>query len=279
MVQDLVTKYKGQILAAKNLPTLPAVLDEITQLMENPHTSTEQIAQVITRDQVLSAKVLKMVNSPIYGCPGRISSVSHALVLLGFNVIRGLIISTSVFDKDECSMVGLWDHSVGCALACGEVARALGFKDPEEYVVSGLLHDFGKLVTAVQLPEAKKSIDMLVKKNDMTYREAELEVLSFGHDRVNLWISELWNLPTRIGEAIAYHHTPLEAPHHMQFACVVHVGDFLVRAFEYGYGGDSNVPQVDPLVFKLLQFNQRLLEQVFDNLCIKFIEVENSMTG
>ena len=83
MTEDLRTERKGQLLAVKDLPTLPTVLEEVSRLLEDPQSSSQQIAKLISRDQVLSAKVLKMVNSPIYGFPGRISTIQHALVLLG----------------------------------------------------------------------------------------------------------------------------------------------------------------------------------------------------
>ena len=106
MDEDLKTSVKGEILQVKDLPTLPHVLEKLTMLVEDPDASSEAIAKVISTDQVLSAKVLKMVNSPIYGFPGRISSIQHALVLLGFNVVRGIIISTSVFDMMVQAMKG-----------------------------------------------------------------------------------------------------------------------------------------------------------------------------
>jgi hypothetical protein len=164
MEEDLRTKQKGQILAVKDLPTLPGVLQEVAILVENPNSSTDQISKAISKDQVLSAKVLKMVNSPIYGFPGRIGSIQHALVLLGFNVVKGIIISTSVFDVMNENMKGLWEHSLGCALASSAIARAIGCKDPEEYAVAGLLHDIGKVVAAVQLPDSRAAIDALVGK-------------------------------------------------------------------------------------------------------------------
>ncbi len=272
MTQDMRTAYKGRVLAVKNLPTLPKVLEEVTRLMEDPGTSTEQIAKVITYDQVLSAKVLKMVNSPIYGFPGRISSIQHALVLLGFNVVRGLIISTSVFDDMNKAMAGLWDHSVGCALACGEIAKILGMKDPEEYAVAGLLHDLGKVVSAVQLPEIKPELEALVRARDITFLEAEKSLLGFGHDRVNAWLAEHWNLPPNISEAIAYHHKPLSAQLYTKYACVVHIGDFLTRVYEFGNGGDDNVPVFQPHAMKLLGLNQRALENVLDALSDAFLE-------
>lgn len=273
MSEDLRTEHKGAILAVKDLPTLPRVLDEVSKLVDDPNSSSEQIAKVISYDQVLSAKVLKMVNSPIYGFPGRISSIQHALVLLGFNVIKGVIISTSVFDIMTKSMTGLWDHSVGCAMACTEVAKAAGLKDPEEYSVCGLLHDLGKVVAAVQLPEAKKRIDALVKEKDLTYLEAETEVLGFGHDRINAWLAAHWHLPPKLKEGIAHHHKPLRAEHFPAFPCVVHLGNFLVRLMEYGSGGDDNVPELNPNAIKLLKIKVVDIERCMDALSEKFIEI------
>ncbi|THB64473.1 MAG: HDOD domain-containing protein [Desulfovibrio sp.] len=275
MAQDLRTEHKGRILAVKDLPTLPKVLDEVNRLVEDPESSTEQIAKVISYDQVLSAKVLKMVNSPIYGFPGRIASVQHALVLLGYNVIRGIIISTSVFDIMTQSMVGLWEHSVGCALACAEVARQAGFEDPEEYSVSGLLHDLGKVVATVQLPEIKTEIEQVIKDKDIGYRDAERQVLGFGHDRINAWLADHWNLPPKLREGMAHHHKPLSAEFYPAMACVVHVGDFLVRLMEYGSAGDDNVSALDPQALKLLKLGQSDLESILDGLCDKFIEVSD----
>ncbi len=272
MNEDLRTTYKGRLLAVKDLPTLPTALQEVSRLLELPNTTTDQVAKVISFDQVLAAKVLKMVNSPIYGFPGRIGTVKHALVLLGFNVIRGLIISTSVYDDMNRAMRGLWDHSVGCSLACGELARALGMKDPEEYAVAGLLHDLGKVVSALQLPEAKARVDAVVKEQDLLYIDAETQVLGFGHDRINAWLAEHWNLPPAIREGMAFHHKPMSARIYPQMACVVHVGNFMARLFEYGSGGDDNVPPLSPHALKLLGMNQRSLEALLDTLCEKFAD-------
>lgn len=272
MSDDLRTIYKGRLLAVKDLPTLPTALQEVSRLLELPNTTTDQVAKVISFDQVLAAKVLKMVNSPIYGFPGRIGTVKHALVLLGFNVIRGLIISTSVYDDMNRAMRGLWDHSVGCSLACGELARALGMKDPEEYAVAGLLHDLGKVVSALQLPEAKVRVDAVVQEQDLPYIDAETQVLGFGHDRINAWLAEHWNLPPAIREGMAFHHKPMGARIYPQMACVVHVGNFMARLFEYGSGGDDNVPQLSPHALKLLGMNQSSLEALLDTLCEKFAD-------
>jgi putative nucleotidyltransferase with HDIG domain len=266
MSEDLKTEIKDRALEIRNLPTLPLALTEVSTLLDDPEVSTDEVARVIGRDQVLSAKVLKMVNSPVYGFPGRIGSVQHSLVLLGLNVIRGVIISTSVFDIMVESMAGLWEHSLGCATACQRLARRAGFKDPEEYSVAGLLHDLGKVVTACQMPDVKARIDEVVAADDLTYFEAERKLLGFGHDRINAWIAEHWKLPLRLKEGMAMHHKPQLAQYYPDVAAVVHIGDFLTRVYEFGSGGDDQAVPLKPEALKLLKLTMCDLEVVLDEL-------------
>jgi HD-like signal output (HDOD) protein len=272
---DLKTEVKGYVLAVKDLPTLPQVLDEVTKLVQDPESSTEQIAKAISTDQVLSAKVLKMVNSPVYGFPGRISSIQHALVLLGFNVIRGIIISTSVFDMMAQTMKGLWEHSLGACTASGIIAAKAGFEDPEEFTVAGLLHDLGKVVAAVQLPELQERVLDVVARDDLSYYAAERKVLGFGHDRINAWIATHWHLPGNIREAMSHHHKPSRAQHYRETASVVHVADFLVRAFEFGWGGDDHISFLDPQAVAFLKLRMADLESIMDELSEKFVDISD----
>lgn len=273
MAEDLRLERKNQLLSVKDLPTLPKVLEEVSKLVERPDSSTEEVARLISTDQVLSAKVLKMVNSPIYGFPGRISSIEHALMLLGFNVLRGVIVSTSVFDVMNQNMVGLWEHSLGSALAATSVARAAGLRDPDEYSVPGLLHDLGKVVATVQLPELKEIIEGLVKQNDMLYLDAEREVMGFGHDRINAWLADHWKLPPNIKEGMSYHHKPQLAQLYPDMASVVHIADFMVRAFEYGFSGDDNVTYLRPEALKRLKLRPADVERILDHLSEQFVEI------
>lgn len=273
MDDDLKTEVKGQILAVKDLPTLPHVLDEVSKLVEDPESSTDQIAKCIDKDLVLSAKVLKMVNSPVYGFPGRIGTVQHSLVLLGFNVIRGIIISTSVFDIMVQAMQGLWEHSLGCATACSIIARRVGFEDPEEFAVGGLLHDLGKVVAAVQLPGLHDRVVETVAGADVDYITAEREVMGFGHDRINAWVGRHWNLPGTVRDAMSHHHNPEGAPNWKEHAAVAHVGDFMVRAFEFGHPGDDHIVPLSPAAVNLLKLKTRDLESIMDELSEQFLDI------
>ena len=263
-VKNLETRYKGKVLESGNLPALPVVLQEAMALMEGTRTNMQKVAAVISRDQVLSAKVLKMVNSPVYGFPGRISSIQNALVLLGFNVIRGLIISTVIFENMSQSQKKLWQHSLACSVACREIVVGLKLKNVEEFTLAGLLHDFGKVITATQMPEAQKDIDSLVLSKDILYYDAEKELLGFTHAQINAWLADHWKLPVSLKMAMTFHHNPMAASNHKTLVSVVHLADFLVRLFESGSGGDDNVPLLDPMVLKHLEIDQSLLGELVD---------------
>ena len=279
MNDDLLTEYKGRVLHVSNLPALPTTLDEINRIMAAPDASTERIARVIGQDQAMAAKVLHMVNSPIYGFPGRISSLQHALTLLGFNVIRSLVLSTVVFDAMNDAMTGLWDHSLGCSLACAEIARVTDRKNPEEYAVAGLLHDLGKAVFSLQVPEAKKEIDWIVETQDISFLEAEVRILGFGHDRINKWLAVHWNLPLMIREAMTHHHDPMKAEFHPDVAAIVQLGDFFARVFDCGFGGDRGVNAVDPRSLKILGLNQKKFEGLIDSVSEQIFNVLALMKG
>ena len=263
-MSDLQTSFRDQRILIKNLPTLPVVLQEARRLADNPQTTLTQLAKVIGRDQVLSGKVLKMVNSPTYGFPGRIASIQNALLLLGFNVIKSLIISTVVFESLPAGMEELWRHSIGCSAACRELGCLLRMESIDELAIAGLLHDIGKVIIAVQLPEAQEEINRLVREEDIRCHAAEKRILGIAHPRIGAWLAEIWNLPANLRHALAYQHRPSGAQTFMTTASVVRIGDFLTRLFEFGSGGDDHIPLLDPHALKHLGLNQQKMGLLTD---------------
>jgi HD-like signal output (HDOD) protein len=266
MTADLATKFHNKRLRVESLPAMPATLDEINRLMSFPQVTTKQIARAISCDQAMTSKVLRIVNSPFYGFPGRISSMLHALTLLGINVIRRLVVSAAVFETINAGMAGLWDHSLGCSLVCAEIARITGRKTPEDFAIAGLLHDIGKAVCSLQLPGARMEIDTLVEKEDISFYEAEKIILGFSHTRVNKWLCEQWNLPLVICEGMVYHHNPMRASSYRDVAAVVQIGDMFTRIFDCGFGGDTGVNAIDPRCLKLLGLDQKKMVEIFDSV-------------
>lgn len=272
-------KIRRKIKSIKSLPTLPAVAQKVSKMAENDNTSAAQLGKIIATDQALSGRVLRLVNSSFYGFPGRISSISNAIVLLGFDVVKSLIISVSVFEMMEKGIIGLWEHSLGCAVASRLIARRVPDCDPEELSVAGLLHDIGKVVVSMQLPENYEDIKQFIAEKQVIFSGAEQEVLGFTHAEIGEWLGESWNLPVSLLEPIACHHTPLRAQRAKNQTAVVHVANFLVRALGFGSGGDPWVPPLERKACDRLGLSLQDLEEIVRELGdeLEAIEAESIM--
>ena len=267
-------KIRRKIKAIKSLPTLPAVAQKVSKMAENDDTSATQLGKIIATDQALSGRVLRLVNSSFYGFPGRISSISNAIVLLGFDVVKSLIISVSVFEMMEKGIVGLWEHSLGCAIASRIIAKKIKGCQPEEVSVAGLLHDIGKVVVSIQLTENYDEIKKLIAEEKIIFWEAEKKVLGFTHEEIGGWLVESWNLPVSLQEPIAHHHQPLMAQQAKLQTAVVHLADFLVRALGFGSGGDPWMPPLNRKAWERLGLTLIDMEETVRELADELESVE-----
>ncbi len=259
----------------QSLPSLPQVVQKLTTMVESPDVTAKEMGRLISSDQVLSAKVLKLVNSPFYGFPGRISSISHAIILLGFNVIKGVVLSASVFDLMERSMVGLWEHSLGTAIVSGTISRTLKMSEPEEISTAALLHDIGKVLIRVSLSGDYDRIDSLVRGTGCSFREAELEVLGVDHAEIGSWLAEEWSLPERLSIPISFHHDPASAIKLKERVAVVHIADSIVRAYGVGNAGDQWVSHISPAAWEFIGMDTVDLVPLMRQIMTDLEEVDN----
>lgn len=257
-----VKQIRDKIEQIDSIPTIPVVVRKLLKTVDSPSISLGEIGELITKDQALTAKLLKMINSPIYGFPGRISSVSQALILLGLNVVKGMLLSISVFEIMERTMVGLWEHSLCTALAAREIAIKKNLKDPEEIMVSALLHDLGKVALRIKFPEEYTKALTIAEREEKLIREAEESVFAISHAEVGGWLTEKWYFPRDLMEPIAYHHRPLLSKQVSQRTAVVHVADIIVRARGTGFAGDNLVPPLNTRVWEDLSLTKNDIKEI-----------------
>ncbi len=259
-----------KIVGLSSLPTLPSVVKHISRMVEEKHSNAASMGDIIAKDQVLSARILRLVNSPVYGFPGRISSITHALVLLGFNVVKGLVIGTSVFDSFGNHAVGLWEHSLGCAIVSRRLGRELNMSDAEEIMVAGLLHDLGKVVLSHVEPELfGRALEIAIERH-CPIAEAERDVFGVDHACVAGWIAEEWHLPPRLSDALMYHHQPELAKHGRQVTAVVHLADILARGLEMGSPGDPTMPPLQHETFQGLGLSFEQIDRVLEQAELEY---------
>ncbi|MDR9502268.1 MAG: HDOD domain-containing protein [Desulfurivibrionaceae bacterium] len=270
MEKDRKAEFRRALLEVKNLPTLPGIVAKLTRMAEDPDTTTEQMGRVISKDHILAAKLLKLVNSAFYGFPQKISSLSSAIILLGFNVIKSLIISASIFELMESSDVELWEHSLGTAVVASILAKRLGIKDPEEVSTAGLIHDIGKVAVKMELPEQYDEILNIVEMKKVSMLEAERLVLGLDHAEVGGWLAKSWFLPRKLVEPISCHHVPKASREEPLASAILHFSDVLIRGLGYGHGTDIWVPPLSKFAWDTLGLSAQdldeILAQVEENL-------------
>ena len=255
---------RQQVSRLRSVPTLPSVLAAVVSALEDPDVDFEAVAELIETDQALASQLLRLANSAFYSSQGRIGRVSQALVTLGVVVTRSIALSTSVLDLRKVPLRGFWEHSLGCAVAAGAIAKATGRAHPEEATAAGLLHDLGKVVLCQTLPDVFTMVAEQATASGRRFRDTERELLGVAHGEVAAWLVERWRFPASLAEPITLHHTPGLARSRPDETAIVHVANVAVRALGYGFGGDGHVPTIDAKAWKRLGLTPDRLDAVLD---------------
>jgi putative nucleotidyltransferase with HDIG domain len=201
-----------------NLPTLPAILLKLLAACDNDDTSLSEISAIISKDPVLSIKVLQLVNSAYYGFRYSFRGIEQAVIYLGKNTIKNVALTMSVhqvFDRGVLKNVRkfnihvFWYQSLMCATLAKRIAQKIGFADIEEAYLSGLLHDIGKLILISTFPKEYGTILVETAGPDSTL-SAETQLLGVTHCETGSWLMEQWQLSPTMADAIRYHHEPME---------------------------------------------------------------------
>ncbi|HVC20202.1 MAG TPA: HDOD domain-containing protein [Vicinamibacterales bacterium] len=259
------TELRARVEQTTNIATVPHIVAKLGAMVNSPSASTVDIAEEVGKDQVLSAKVLKLVNSGFCGFRKPIATIRHALVLLGLDVVRTLVLSASIIDvfaEMTRSLEGLWEHSLGTARASHGIAAHLQMPNPEELAVAGLLHDIGKLIIAECFPEQTIDIRRVVAERDCLQIEAERDVLGVTHQEVGMWLLKKWQIPAQLVYPVAYHNNFHPRRDFADRTAVVHLADILCRAKGIGYPGDRRIPSIHPEAWALLDLSMRDVDRI-----------------
>ncbi|NOZ83357.1 MAG: HDOD domain-containing protein [Epsilonproteobacteria bacterium] len=252
-----------------SLPTIPPVATKILKLIGSENISLNKVTEFISRDQALSARVLKIINSPVYGFPGRISSISQAVMLIGIGALKGMLLGISMFDMMHKTMMGLWEHSIGTAVAAKAIATKVGMKEIEDVSVAGLIHDIGKVALGICYPELYKNVIIAVGEKKIYIVEAEENIIGANHAEAGSWLARKWRFPLSLVNSIEYHHNP-SARHSSMTIAIVHLSDTIIKMMGFGFSGDPFAHRIERIAWDTLALTGEDLKGIF-------IEIEEAI--
>lgn len=260
-MKQIVEKVKNSI---DRMPSLSPVVHKISEIANDVRASAQDLTDIIQLDPVLTAKVIRMVNSAYFGLPQEVKSLKQAVVLLGINTIKNVAISSAFLGKsylkgsDVLDGEDFWKHSLGVAVASKMVAKRLGIEDKflEEYFIAGLIHDIGKILMNNFFPDEMKKILEISSRKNIQITEIEKSVLGLSHEEIGIAIGKKWKFETGLLYAVGRHHQPVLQGSAALFSMVVGVADTFVKILKVGFSGNYRITPIDAEVWKVLELEE-----------------------
>ena len=271
----LITRLTAAEVAAAvaDLPAMPASITEVIAACDDHDMTVGQLSQVVLRDQSLTANILKLANSSFYGHSRRVTTVTEAVVMLGFSAIKSLAISSHTARLLSGGLPGyglqqgeLWRHSISVAFTARRLAVEVKLAPVEEAFVAGLLHDIGKTILSSYMEHAFDEVTRIAQERRIPFHEVEAELLGFDHAELGAQIAVAWSFPPELEEAIRFHHSPGGATLKPALAHCVHLADAACTMLGMGLGADDLRYGVDPESLEVLNITPERLMGLMDDV-------------
>lgn len=256
------------VASVQTVYTLPETFDRLSEAINSPESTMDEIAEILGNDQSMCMRVLELANSAFYGFPAKIETVSNALTLIGAQQIRDLILGTTVIEMFDgiphelVNMNSFWKHSISAGLNAKIIASLRREANVERFFVLGLLHDMGRMVMFQMIPEIMNELLQQAPEKETPLYKLELERLSFTHEDVGAALMTQWKFPARLSEAVRKHHQfssfvkfPLESS-------VIHLADICSHSFGIHGSGETFVPPLHPQAWTQLGLDPQSLKQI-----------------
>jgi putative nucleotidyltransferase with HDIG domain len=255
----------------RDIPALPKVVNQIVSLLGQANTPASEIARLITLDPGLTSRVLRMVNSAAYGIQRQITSIQHAIMLLGFTTVRGLVLSASIFKLFQgnthagLNLQAFWQHSIMTGLVARRLGEWLKLPEFEEAFSAGLLHDIGKLVLDQYLSQEYAQVLLAASRTQIKpygprFLDVEFSKLACSHATIGEHVAHKWKLPLSLTEAIAFHHEPDKAEHAPALVQVIALANQLVHVTHQRAFTIADFPLMSPLKYFELQLADSVVQ-------------------
>ena len=238
------------------------MLKEIEEALQSTQCNLSTIGDAIQKDPDLTARLLRLANSPFFGFASRLSTVAEAVSLLGIQQIQDMIVASSVLEQFKgvpdqfVNKDSFWRHSLAVGIAARLIAMERRLPKPDKFFVAGLLHDVGRLVLLSQAAEWAQAVFELYGRERILLRDAEKQVLGYDHQQIAAELLQSWSYPPVLVQAVAFHHSPGQSMAKLETS-VVHLADHLIVAMGIGSSGELLIPPLDEKAWNIVGLDMR----------------------
>ena len=270
MDTETVLKKLEQI---EDIPTLPTIVFELNELLQNPDTPITEITDVIEKDQSMSLKILKLVNSAFYGVQSKVADIGNAIILLGFSTVRNAILSLSVISafKGKNSLEGFditdfWKHSLAVAVTSKSLAQKTRKESPDSCFVAGLLHDIGKVIMAQYFQELFEKVWTAARQDTLSFYDAEKKVSDIDHSGIGAHLAEKWQLSSNFINTIKCHHDFQTEIDGYNLLLIIYLSNIIVNSYNEDPECNVDISAMHPAAVKFMMDQIENLQDFYSGL-------------
>jgi putative nucleotidyltransferase with HDIG domain len=253
------------------LAPMPQLYYQLLELLENPYSNFKDISNLMSKEPSAVARVLRIANSSLYNCPRQISTITEAIMIIGTQQIKDLILAYNLItllsnQPSKIDIASFWKHSIACGIAARNIASQRNEPNIEHYYVLGLMHDIGRLLMYQKdSEECNKALEAFNQDKSLLH-EAEDEFFGCNHAEVGCALLEQWNLPQKLWEPIKYHHAPDQATLFPDSTAIIHFADIIGQCIEFENADDKRIPPLNPEAWSRIGLSIDQIEPMFDQI-------------
>ena len=269
--------------AVRDLPSLPIIVMELLETMEQEDASSALLTHKISQDQALTAKILRVANSSFYGMSARVTTVAQALSILGFSTVRALVTAASIsgaFVLDTNSPFNFspfWKHAIATAI-CAKHLAPFSRVAPDSAFITGLLHDIGQLVLATKFASAYAQVSAHRQTNDCEVIDAERMVLQFDHAMVGAALAEHWRFPPAMQQAVLQHHA-IDSAHAEPLTVVIHIANTITHVLDLAGDPMEALPDTSASAWQSIALDSNALSRILPMIVAEFTAISPILVG
>lgn len=253
------------------LVSLPAIVVKVNQLLNDPSSSATDIAHTVGQDPVLTARLLKLVNSPFYNFPSQVDTLSMAVTILGTRQLRDLVIASTVVTHFKPSpevkfdLETFWCHSITTGIAARTIALSLNIANSERLFIGGLLHDMGKMIMSLLLPREMESLNKVNDNTKLKIENPEEQIFGFTHSQLANELLASWHFPESLSQPILHHHDLEAADEFKTDTAILHVANVIANNIQAPISRDDDTV-LNPEALVILGIDQATVEAYYEEV-------------